>query len=287
MGRGYRIVGMSRNGAWSRFLGENILVHPAREELQLDLRLHRKGALIALEDVVERVAGFANRLEGMGFETHGGFVVNRFDVALDLLFRDAELGRAALRAVSQLRWTKGRHWEWKREGHWGHVVGRGKRYVPHGNAYDKGVETGLAESGVWMRFEARKRFDDAESRPRLSLLTPAMMRHRFEDVFLNACPEGTKLDTRRYAVALAEMVEGGELTQRQYESLAGFLVAERAGTVDRIYSRSTAHRLAQEARSRGIPFQGSEPPEGFSLDVWAMLREFTVADSAEYDVDAS
>ncbi len=188
---------------------------------------------------------------GTGF---GG--VRRLDSTVDLTFDTPLEGLAALAGVASLplprcktkvmREAGGRRVETV----YFHGYG-GKRVL--GRWYDKGVESGEAPRGAWVRPEDQRRYA-SDSRPPLELLSDstyirqAFVR-RFEPLWQAA--KGVKVaGVMELAKRLDQLVQAGEISPTVAKRIAGHLVLDAAGCQHQ--KRSTLMRDRADARRHGL-----------------------------------
>ena len=110
---------------------------------------------------------------------------------------------------------------------------------------------------------------------RLSLLKPGSLRYAYDEVFLDGLGPGTIVRSTELASMLAELVASRGLTVRQYEALAGFLLAERAGLVARVYggAAGTVSRREAIARRFGIVRAGVGAADETTIDLYLMMTK--------------
>jgi hypothetical protein len=283
---GRLLCGTERNGRWSHFLGVPTVYDPQRSTVAYDFHPHEHGGLAPLDGWVEVVAGELNRRAGLGLEFTGWPIVKRADVGVDVAFRDPEVGRAFYEGLRDRRYTKGRRVQ-ERQAGWFSVLGRGRKQpVMHGRVYDKGVETRRAEPWRWIRTERIVRWE-RRAAMQLRLLTPGALRYEYDDVFVDGLAAAPMIRGAGTATALVALVEDGRLTERQYEQLAGFVLAERAGLVDRLYGGrpELVSRRRALARDVGLATDGARATVGTEVDLSAIMRASLAALGAAVDLD--
>lgn len=200
--------------------------------------------------------GRAPRIPRKGAAVVGGEAgVRRLDLTVDLQFDSAGEGLAALSGIAALplsRTATTIHRE---------VGGRrvetvylkgpaGKRVL--GRVYDKGVESGTAERGRLIRPEDQRRFQRA-ARVSPQAFTPEAVKGLFQRRFVGLwkATEGvTVASVLPLAQKIARLRDAGKLTQRQAESLAGYLLLDAAEEDDN--TRRTAFRRRALARQFGL-----------------------------------
>jgi hypothetical protein len=115
--------------------------------------------------------------------------------------------------------------------------------------YDKGIEAGTAGRGEVIRFEDQSRFKSG-ARPSSAALTGHYVKERFERRFLPLARATKGLTVASLPVLtrkLHEQLIEGEITARQAEILAGYLVMGGAGL-----PRRTKYRRNAELRELGL-----------------------------------
>lgn len=188
---------------------------------------------------------------GTGF---GG--VRRLDSTVDLGFADPLEGLAALAGVAALPMPRCKTKVMREAGGrrvetvYFHGHG-GKRVL--GRWYDKGVESGGASRGSWVRPEDQRRFK-ASSRPPLELLSEGSyvrqaFVQRFEPLWHSA--KGIKVGgVLELAKRLDELVQEGVISPTEAKRIAGHLVLDAAGCQHQ--KRSTLMRDRADARRHGL-----------------------------------
>jgi hypothetical protein len=120
-----------------------------------------------------------------------------------------------------------------------------------GRWYDKGLESGLAGRGLIVRAEDQRRYPKGHRRG-IDELESAYVKAKFQQRWLplwRATKGVTVAGTMVLADRLAEMVGAGELSAKQAETLAGFLVLSRSGVKQ---SRATGYRRKSALRDLGL-----------------------------------
>jgi hypothetical protein len=110
---------------------------------------------------------------------------------------------------------------------------------------------------------------------RLSLLFPGALRYGYDEVFMEGLGPGILVRGANLAEQLAEIVEERGVTTRQYEELAGFLLAERAGMTERLYGArpDLLSRRRSLARTLGIPRDGAGSQRSLEVDLFTIVAE--------------
>jgi hypothetical protein len=180
--------------------------------------------------------------------------VSRLDSTVTQRFGNPREGQAVLMGIAALDipWCKPK------------VVGRPPEtvYLIHergrgrvlGRAYDKGLEAGTAERGELVRLEDQRRFA-ARQRPGRDAFHADYVRGRFEQRFraLWRSAKGVKVAAVPVvARELAARACRGEITHREMERLAGFVLAEVAGVAKSAYPDRTYKRRRAELREQGL-----------------------------------
>jgi hypothetical protein len=268
------LCGTERNGAWSSFLGVTTIYDPRHGSLVYDFHPHEPGGFASLCSWQELVSGELNRRVSLGLTFDGWPTVKRADVGVDFGFRDPELGRAFYEGLRDRRYTKGRRVQERQSG-WFSIFGRGTRSpVLHGRVYDKGVQSGKCVPWRWLRTERVVRWERRDAM-RLSLLTPGALRHSYCDVFSAGLASGVPIRGDQLVEHLLRDVVDGLLTVREYETLAGYVLAERAGLVAAVYSGrpDKVSRSESLARELGMMRSGAKSSTSEPID----LHEVVVA----------
>lgn len=267
------LCGTERNGVWTKFLGVSTVYDPKHSTVAYDFHPHGEGEFAPLDGWLEGVSGELNRRATLGLEFEGWAIVKRADVGIDVGFRRPELGRAFYEALRDRRYARGRRVQERQPG-WFSILGRGTRKpVQHGRVYDKGVQSRRAGPWTWIRTERVIRWERRDAM-RLSLLKPGSLRYSYDEVFLDGLAPGTLVRSNDLGSTLSGLVVSRGLTVRQYEALAGFLLAERAGLVDQLYrgAAGTVSRREALARSFGIVRSGAGTDDETSIDLHAMMH---------------
>jgi len=270
---GRSLCGTERNGVWSKFMGVTTLYDPRHGTIAYDFHPHERDAFAPLGSWMEIVSGELNRRVELGVAFEGWPIVKRADVGVDIGFRDPELGRAFYEALRDRRYAKGRRVQERQPG-WFSVLGRGTRQpVQHARVYDKGAEAKKADPWLWIRTERVVRWERRDGM-RLSLLTAGALRHAYDEVFLEGLGrEAMVLRRGGLATMLTTAVREGRVTVRQYEELAGYLLAERVGLARAVYGVRPAQMSRRERLSRelGIPRDGVRATSNRAIDVSQVL----------------
>lgn len=247
-----------------------------------------EGLLAAFEQVSEGLADRglvppSHRLTRPVGERGDGFGgVRRLDSTVDLRFDRAVDGLAALAGVAALplprsktkiiRESGGRRVETVYfHGH------RGKRVL--GRWYDKGIQTGEASRGAWVRPEDQRRFGAAGRLPLEVVAESSYVRDAFVRRFepLWRASKGVKVaGVTELAARLGEMVHAGEVKPSTAKALAGHLVLEAGGV--EVQARST--RLGDRARCRDLGLVLADGVlDEVEVDLGAVLEEALDSDA--------
>jgi hypothetical protein len=208
---------------------------------------------------VARVASFGDDGALPDADAEPGFAgVRRFDATVDLQCESRGRGLAILagvaavatsapRAQAEVRFAK------DGTGTVETVYLRGYSGVKVlGRWYDKGLESfGSGRRGLLVRAEDQRRFPKGHRRD-VSELTGEYVRTKFCDRFLplwQATKGVTVAGPLVLADKVAELVDEGELTARQAESLVGYLVLSKRGLRQ---GRSTVYSRRRRLRDLGL-----------------------------------
>lgn len=272
------LCGMERNGTWSKFLGVSTLYDPKHGTIAYDFHPHGLGEFAPLDGWLEVVSGELNRRASLGLEFDGWAIVKRTDVGIDVGFVNPELGRAFYEALRDRRYPKGRRVQERQLG-WFSIYGRGTRQpVQHGRVYDKGVQTREVAPWLWIRTERVVRWERRNA-TRLSLLTAGALRHAYDEVFVDGLAPGAVVDGNSVVPRLVSSVADGHITLRQYEQLAGYLLAERGGLVSALYAGrpDQLSRREQLARELAVVRDGAQSVGEVSIDLHDVMTECRAA----------
>ena len=268
------LCGMERNGVWSKFLGVSTLYDPKHSTISYDFHPHEPGAFAPLDGWLEVVSGELNRRATLGLEFEGWAIVKRADVGIDVGFENPEMGRAFYEALRDRRYPKGRRVQERQPG-WLSIYGRGTRQpVQHGRVYDKGVQSRQVAPWLWIRTERIVRWERRDA-VRLSLLTPGALRYAYDDVFVDGLARGIVVSGDSVVPRLVSSVADGDITLRQYEQLAGYLLAERGGLVSALY-RGRPDQLSRRerlARELGVVRDGAKSAGEIGIDLHDVMTE--------------
>ena len=262
------LCGMERNGVWSKFLGVSTLYDPKHSTIAYDFHPHEPGAFAPLDGWLEVVSGELNRRATLGLESDGWAIVKRADVGIDVGFVNPELGRAFYEALRDRRYPKGRRVQERQSG-WFSIYGRGTRQpVQHGRVYDKGVQTRQVAPWLWIRTERVVRWERRDAM-RLSLLTPGALRYAYDEVFADGLARGVVVSGDSLIPRLVSSVADGHITLRQYEQLAGYLLAERGGLAGALYGGRPDQLSRRErlAREQGVVRDGAQSAGEIGIDL--------------------
>jgi hypothetical protein len=141
-----------------------------------------------------------------------------------------------------------------------------------GRFYDKGYESGAAARGTLLRLEDQRRWPRA-SRRDVTELTGDYVRGQFQRRFYplwKASKGVTVGGVLVLAQKLLELQEAGDVTPRQAERLAGFLVLEQA-QASRV-SRATTFRRQAEVGELGLVLADGVLEE-VEVDLHAVMEE--------------
>jgi hypothetical protein len=203
-----------------------------------------------LADVEEAVEA---ALTSHGFEVDE-LAVGRLDLAADLRFDNGADGLALLRAAAaaNLPWLKAGTEGEKRTAletvYWRTMTGRSVQL----RLYDKGVETGLAAPGTWLRLERQIRWRKTRERPVAALVTAdlgALFRARYLEALTNV-PDVVHTNRQGAFEHLRRSYLASPRTGRdglRFERLAGFLLTGGEGL-----SRSTYYDRWSELDELGL-----------------------------------
>jgi hypothetical protein len=177
--------------------------------------------------------------------------VGRADVTGELRFDDPRDGSDLLAAMRSLDlpWLKIGTEGWKRDRvetvYARTAVGRSVVL----RAYDKGLETGTAEAGAWLRFERQRRFPKGRARDVSGFAETPLDRWFVgrELVKLEAIDDVTVCDREGAVDELRDRARSGDVSARTAERLAGFLALRGEGM-----SRATEYRRHGELSTLGI-----------------------------------
>lgn len=208
---------------------------------------------------------------GTGF---GG--IRRLDSTVDLRFDEPLEGLAALAGVAALpvprckteivREAGGRRVETV------YLLGPGGRKVL-GRWYDKSVESREGARGTWVRPEDQRRYP-ANTRPPLeAVASTSYIRDQFVRRFepLWRASKGVKVGgVLAIGKRLDELISEGELTPRQAELLAGYMVLDACGV--EAGSRATRMRRRAELRNNGLVLSDGVLEE-VEVDLGLLLEE--------------
>jgi hypothetical protein len=190
-------------------------------------------------------------LGALGLDGDHDPAVGRIDLATDLPFEDGRDGQALIQAAAHvdLPWLKAGTEGSRRDGlesvTWRNVRGRSVQ----ARLYDKGVESGLASPGKWLRLERQIRFR-REREQRLSALASADLGKLYAARYLGGfltCPEIAVCDRRSAVERLRELEGRGDVSPAAARRLAGLVVMGDEGMPAR-----TARRWWAELRRLGI-----------------------------------
>jgi hypothetical protein len=207
----------------------------------------------APKEVFTKEEGWVN-LPVIGGTGRGG--IRRLDSTVDLSFDDPLRGLAALAGVAALPLPRMKTQIMREAG--GRRVETvylrgysGKNVL--GRWYDKGVESGAAARGCWVRPEDQRRYR-ANTRPSVEAVAGTsyvrdQFVRRFEPLWRAAkgVKVGGVLDIGK---RLEELIAEGTITARQAKSMAGAMVLEAAGC--EYQSRATRMRDRARMRDHGL-----------------------------------
>jgi hypothetical protein len=206
--------------------------------------------------------------------------VSRLDATVTTSFADPRHGRAVLSGIAALD-----HPRCKPE-----VIGKPPETVyllaSHGRgrklarAYDKGLETHSAPAGQLIRLEDQRRWPKASRRDVTELTTP-YVRQKFQARFAGLWQASKGVTVASIPVLsreIAERFDRGDLTYREAERLAGYLVLDAGGIKGG--SRWTAQRRRRELRDHGLVL-ADDYFEAVSVDLAPILEAALETDAWE------
>ena len=114
---------------------------------------------------------------------------------------------------------------------------------------------------------------------RLSLLTPGALRYAYDEVFVDGLARGTVVCGNSVIPRLVSSVVDGRITLRQYEQLAGYLLAERGGLVSALYGGRPDQRSRRErlARELAVVRDGAHSAGVIGIDLHDVMTECRAA----------
>jgi hypothetical protein len=208
-------------------------------------------------------------------------LVGRLDLASELRFADGAEGRAFLvgAAAIDVPWLKTGTEGGKRSGletvYWRTTNGRSVVL----RLYDKGVESGTADAGKWLRGERQRRFRkgrELQAVAALELELRSMYVGRELAKLAVSDVEVTVCDTPAAIELLGRLASTGDISAMTRDALTGFLVW---GGLRSDYARPTWYRRWAALRELGIAVDESAPAParipvagyvGRLVDAWAV-----------------
>ena len=218
--------------------------------------------------------GALRRAASLGDSGFAG--VRRLDSTVDLRFEGGATGLAALSGVGALpvpRVSK----KVQREVGGNRVetvwfLGTSGRSVL-GRWYDKGVETGEADRGQWVRPEDQRRFAKEARVPVDVVADTSFVRDSFVRRFepLWRASKGVLVASHsELAGRVRELVEEGEMTAGEAKAALGHLVLDSGG--ERLQSRSTWYRDRSVCRRHGLVLADCDD-DVVSIDLGEVVEE--------------
>jgi hypothetical protein len=207
--------------------------------------------LVSAAGVSEAARRSAELLLDLGLDAESDPRVGRCDLTTDLRLEDGRDGQALLRAASyvDLPWLKAGTEGSRRTGLesvlWRSVNGRSV----HLRLYDKGVESGLAAPGRWLRLERQIRWRKGREQ-RVSALASQDLGELFRRRYIEALSSVGELVVCNRDGALEELrrrQRAGEIHPSKARRLAGLVVLGDDGL-----PRRTSYRWWAELRALGI-----------------------------------
>ena len=179
--------------------------------------------------------------------------LRRLDVAVDVSLDSSVEGLGILECLgAQSQVGGGKIAVFRGRGGAESVVVRSRGGRTLARVYDKGVESGGAAPGVWLRFEAQWRLARS-ARPNPWTIGPGDLRDRFARRF-RAVWQGAEGFRLGGVEALADRLQAavleGRLPASRARSIAGYLVLSAAGVPQG--ARRTTSELEREARELGL-----------------------------------
>lgn len=223
--------------------------------------------------------------------------LRRLDVAADLWTDSSVEGLVLLECIGAASLGVGKLATYRSDRCVESVLIKSRAGRTQARVYDKGVQTGLAPPGRWIRLEGQWRFAQ-KNRPAIGQLGGDVLRDRFRSRFepLWQAAEGFELGgVDVVCERIAAAVEAGQLRPSRARSVAGYLLLSASGVPQG--AKRTAYELEYECRQLGLSIsllqKGARRvdvatilEECMTSDVWPEGREragakSSVADSEE------
>jgi hypothetical protein len=198
--------------------------------------------------------------------------LRRLDVASDLWADSAAEGLAFLECVGSASLGPGKLAAYRSERCIESVLIKTRVGRTQARVYDKGVQSGRAPRGRWLRLEAQWRFPRA-TRIDLDALDAALLRERFARRFtpLWQAAGGFRLGgLSAVGERIAAAVAAGQLLPSRARSIAGYLVLAGAGVPQG--ARRTTYEFERECRELGLSVSLLQSADR-RLDVATILDE--------------
>ncbi len=198
--------------------------------------------------------------------------LRRLDLAADLRTDSAVEGRALLECASLASAGTDRICSYRAERGVQSVLVNSRAGRTLARLYDKGLESGLAPPGLWLRLEAQWRLPRGE-RLHPYRLDPAELRERFARRFaaLHQAAGGHRLGAgAAIAERLGTAIERGQIAPSRARSLAGYLLLSAAGLPQG--ASRTASELDRECRQLGLSLSLLDVPQR-DIDLAAVIEE--------------
>ncbi len=231
-------------------------------------------ALCAAHDLPAALASLRRALADLGIpvDTVPGAGLRRLDVAADLCTESAAAGLGFLECVGAASPGAGKLATYRAGRQVQSVIVKTRAGRTRARVYDKGVESGHAPPGHWLRLEAQWRLPRA-ARIDPAAVDPALLRERFKRRFepLWQAAGGFRLGgLGAVGERLEAAVACGQLMPSRARSVAGYLVLAAAGIPQG--AKRTSSELERECRQLGLSvslLRGSEQ----RVDIAAILDE--------------
>jgi hypothetical protein len=216
----------------------------------------RPGAdgLTSAAELPEALRSLEGSVENLGIPVGSGSSagLRRLDVAVDLWMDSAVEGEAFLECVGGASLGAGKLVAYRASRRVESVLVKTRANRTKARLYDKGVETGRAPGGRWIRLEAQWRFPRT-GRPPVGQLGGSVLRDRFARRFDSLWQAAEGVRVGGYEVVserLGEAVAAGRLAPSRARSIAGYLVLRAAGVPQG--AARTEYELDRDCRELGL-----------------------------------
>jgi hypothetical protein len=245
----------------------------AAERLSADLQDY--GVLLPQHRLAPRKTTRGDFLRVIGGSGFAG--IRRFDSTVNRPFEAGAEGLAALAGLAEISVSRRKTHVIRQSG--GRLIETVYYVAPGGKSvlermYDKGVESGTASRGEYVRFEAQLRFCKSARPPLEALADSTYVRDSFVRRFepLWKASKGVIVgDSAKLAMRLGVLVDDGTISITEARSIAGHLTLDAVGLEERHMKREGYWKQRARARDHGLVLAGGSDAD-VEVDLASVLE---------------